>query len=245
MSIRSKLLSLALRLLPDEVRTKVAVHLGKPDCRFSLFQLRRFGFSPRQVLDVGAYRGEWARTCLDVWPHASALCIEPQQLPQEALRRLSNDYAPQVEIRQGLLGADDREAVPFAEVGTGSSVLGATTAAATRPMWSIDRLIGDGLPQPDLVKIDVQGYELEVLEGFAKNLPKCGVLQLELSLLPIARGAPLIHDVIAYLKGRGFVMFDIDELIRAPSDAAVWQIDALFCQESSPLRERRSWSEGV
>src|ERR1700754_1598093 len=128
MSVRSKLLGAALGLLPDEVRTKVAVHLGKPDCRFSLLQLRRFGFSPRQVLDVGAYRGEWARTCLDVWPDASALCIEPQQSVQEALRRLANDYAPRVAIRQGLLGAGDREAVPFAEVGTGSSVLSATMA---------------------------------------------------------------------------------------------------------------------
>jgi FkbM family methyltransferase len=241
MSVRSKLLSVALGLLPDEVRTKVAVHLGKPDCRFSLLQLRDFGFSPRQVLDVGAYRGEWARTCLDVWPHASVLCIEPQQSPQEALRRFASDYAPRVEIRQGLLGAGDREAVPFAEVGTGSSVLSATTATANRAMWSIDRLIDDGLPQPDLVKIDVQGYELEVLKGYEKNLPNCGVLQLELGLLPIVPGAPLIHDVIAYLKDRGFVMFDIDELIRAPSDAAVWQIDALFCREDSLLRRKRCW----
>jgi Methyltransferase FkbM domain len=108
-------------------------------------------------------------------------------------------------------------------------------------MWRIDTLIDEGLAPPDFAKLDVQGYELEVLAGFEKHLPSCQWLQLELSLLPIAPGGALLHEVLGYLKERGFVMFDVNELIRAPSDGAVWQIDALFCREDSPLRQERIW----
>lgn len=230
----------ALRLLPKSVRDRLSAHLGKPDVRASLLQLRRFGFVPTQVLDVGAYEGEWTRTCLEVWPAVHVLCIEPQEAPQPALRRLAA-CEDNVTVRQALLGPHDASDVPFVEEGTGSSVLESTPGATGRPMWRIDTLVDLGLPPPDLIKLDVQGYELEVLNGFERHLSKCQVLQLELSLLAIAPGAPLMDDVIGYLKTRGFVMFDIDELIRAPSDGAVWQIDALFCKANSFLRSERRW----
>jgi len=232
-----------LGLLPPHLRNTIAVHLGKPDIRFSLIQLKRFGFQPRQALDVGAFRGDWAKTCLEVWPNVRVLCIEPQQAPQSDLNEFARQNVPRVTVNQCLIGADDREAVPFNEIGTGSSVLDSSPRNATRPMRSIDSLVdaGDCNP-PEFVKLDVQGYELQVLEGFDRHLPTCQVLQMELSLVPIVPGAPIISDVTAYLKARGFEMFDVDEVIRAPSDGAVWQIDALFCRNESPLRLERRWA---
>lgn len=228
-------------LLPATIRNRLAIHLGRPDCRFSLLQLHRFGLTPRHLLDVGAYHGEWAQVCLDVWPNTSVLCIEPQQAPQAALKVFARENAPRVVVKQGLLGDADRVSVPFADTGTGSSVLTSQQSSSTRAMWRIDTLIDEGLEPPDFVKIDVQGYELKVLAGFERHLKYCDLLQIELSLLPIVPGGPLLHEVVAYLKNRGFVMFDVDELIRAPSDGAVWQLDALFCREDSPLRQRRTW----
>lgn len=241
-SLRRLAISGLLKCLPRAFRDKLAVHLGKPDLRFSFLQLRRFGFAPRQALDVGAYRGDWTRICLEVWPEISVLCIEPQQSLQAQLNRFARENAPRILVKSCLLGASDIAAVPFAEVGTGSSVLDSKLAASTRPMFRIDSLVDDkNVPPPDFVKLDVQGYELEVLAGYEKHLRTCEVLQVELGLLPIVSGAALIHEVVAYLKERGFVMFDVDELIRAPSDGAVWQIDALFCREDSPLRYQRDW----
>lgn len=238
--LRWRALRSVLGHLPRELREAMAVHLGRPDIRFSLAQLRRFGFAPVQVLDGGAWTGDWARTCLEVWPGAQVLCVEPQEAPQPALQALAAKARGKVEVKQGLLGPRDAEAAPFTDAGTGSSVLGSTDGPA-RPMWRIDTLITQGLRPPELVKLDVQGYELEVLAGFEAGLRSCQVLQIELSLLPIAPGAPLIADVLAYLSSRGFVMYDLDEVIRAPSDGAAWQIDAIFCHEESPLRRQRTW----
>ena len=93
-------------------------------------------------------------------------------------------------------------------------------------MTTIDALIEGGeCKPPELLKLDVQGYEIEVLEGWKKKFDDCQVIQIEISLLPIVQGAPLLHEVVEYLYKRGFVMFDVDELIRAPSDGAVWQIE--------------------
>jgi hypothetical protein len=93
--------------------------------------------------------------------------------------------------------------------------------------------------------LDVQGYELEILEGFTKNFDVCQVIQIEISLLPIVKGAPILHEVVNYLYRREFVTCDVDELIRAPLDGAVWQIDAMFCRIDSYLRTERIWRKEV
>lgn len=230
-----------LQAIPEAKRDRLAVHFGRPDLRFSLMQLKQFGFVPASVLDGGAYHGDWARTCLEIWPTANVLCIEPQANAQTYLQRLATEKQPQLKVMQGLLGSSVRDAVPFNDSGTGSSVLHSHDAKSSYPMWTIDSLAERSSTAFDLVKLDLQGLELEALAGFERNMQHCTILQLELSLLPLISGAPLIAEVLAYLNERGFVIYDVDELIRSPSDGAVWQIDALFCKKDSDLRTARKW----
>jgi FkbM family methyltransferase len=176
-----------------------------------------------------------------VFPEANITCIEPQDSCQRELQELAGKYS-NVQIIQILLGRFKQDEVPFDEIGSGSSVLLSRGKGTTKPMTSIDALIDSGSCKPPVfLKLDVQGYELEILEGYKRNLDACHVIQCEISLLPIVQGAPLLHDVVKYLHEKGFVMFDVDELIRAPSDGAVWQIDALFCRFDSFLRSERIW----
>ena len=236
------LLSGALQLIPHEWKERVGVHLEVCDLRWSLEQLKRFGFSPTNVLDVGAFQGDWARTCLSVFPHALITCVEPQDSQQESLANLASQTM-NIKVIQVLLGKTDSFSVPFSEMGPGSSVLLAKQATSeNKPMKTIDALIESGkFESPDFLKLDVQGYEIEVLEGWTKGFEQCEVIQCEISLLPLIPQAPLLHEVVAYLYNKDFLMFDVTELIRSPYDAAVWQIDALFCRKDSPLRENRVW----
>lgn len=234
-----------LRMCPASIREKVAVHLGRPDLRFSLQQLKRFGFFPSYFLDVGAYRGEWSRICFQNWPQIAGSCVEPQTEPLIEVRALAKEFSPRLTVIEGIVGGRDQENVPFLDSGTGSSVLVSDPQATPRKMWRIDSLIDQGMPPPDILKLDVQGYELEALKGFEKHIRSCAVIQIELSLSPIVPGAPLLNEVVDYLWQRGFAIFDIDELIRAPSDGAVWQIDAIFCQKDSALRLERKWKSAL
>ena len=229
-----------LRRLPLGWKQRLRVHLGVPDVRWTLSQLRRYGFSPGPVMDVGAFKGDWARICMDVFPSSSVTCVEPQERAQECLHRLAAAH-PRMKVIQTLLGRAVKE-VPFQEVGSGSSVWLEGPSDSKRAMTTIDTLIESGsCRRPELLKLDVQGYEMEVLEGFTTYFNECQVLQIEMSLMPVVKGTPLINEIMAYLHTRGFVMFDITGLYRSTSDGALWQMDAFFCHIDSPLRLNHVW----
>ncbi|MBP1731652.1 MAG: hypothetical protein H6Q55_2081 [Deltaproteobacteria bacterium] len=239
--LRHKVSAGLMSSIPISVRRRVGVHLGRPDSGWSLSLLRRLGFSPRSTMDVGAFLGNWARICLSVFPKTKLTCIEPQDARQKDLQELAEQH-PNVRILQVLLGRQERCDVPFAEIGPGSSVLLPSSGETSKQMTTIDHLIETRVCEaPELLKLDVQGYEMEVLEGYTRHFDACQVIQCELSLLPLVPGAPLLHDIVAYLKSRDFVMCDIDEIIHSPGDGAVWQVDALFCRIDSPLRTERAW----
>ncbi len=239
--IGNRLLGFSLRILTQDFKRRLGVHLGAPDVRWSLMQLRRFGFIPNYVLDIGAFKGNWTRVCINIFPEANITCIEPQDALQGELQKLAREHT-NLKVIQTLLGKSERENVPFREIGSGSSVLMNSAEGTQKPMTTIDSLIESQLCRPpELLKLDVQGYEIEILEGYTHDFDTCKVIQCETSLLAIVQGAPLLHELVNYLYERGFVMFDVDELIRAPSDGAVWQIDAFFCRIDSPLRKQRVW----
>jgi len=192
-------------------------------------------------MDVGAFQGAWSRVCADIFPEATITCIEPQEPCQEVLRSFAASRE-NIRVIPTLLGSTDQQKVPFPEIGSGSSLLLDSANRRSNPMTTIDRLIQDGICKPpELLKLDVQGYEVEVLKGWTLGFEHCQVIQSEISLLPIVEGAPLLHELVYYLYQRGFVMFDVDELIRAPSDGTVWQVDAIFCRKDSLLRTDRLW----
>jgi FkbM family methyltransferase len=219
--IKSRISGSLLGITPKETKRWLGVLLGVPDIRWSLQQIRRFGLRPSHVMDVGTFQGEWARVCLDIFPEATIVCIEPQEGPQEELKKLANRHS-NVKVIQTLLGDFESANIPFREVGSGSSVLLNSGRETQRPMTTIDTLIRGGhCESPELLKLDVHGFELEILQGYTHDFECCKVIQIEISHVPIVQGAPPLHDVVNYLYKRGFVMFDVDELIRAPSDGKV------------------------
>lgn len=239
--IKLELLGLGLRMLGQEAKRRLGTHLGVPDIRWSLLSLKRFGFYPQQVMDAGAFRGDWARICLDIFPETTLTCVEPQDSVQGDLQALVSSHS-NVRYLRTLLGKQAKEGVAFEEIGPGSHVLIKGESGIIKPLTTIDILVEEGICKPpELLKLDVQGYELEILEGYTRYFSACQVIQCELSLLPLTPGTPLLHEMISYLYQRGFVMFDVEELVRDPQDGAVWQIDALFCRTDSPLRTGRSW----
>jgi len=58
---------------------------------------------------------------------------------------------------------------------------------------------------PDLLKLEVQGYELEILKGSEKALAKIRVILAEISFLDLHRGAALAAEIIQWLDRREWV----------------------------------------
>jgi FkbM family methyltransferase len=198
------------------------------------------GVAPRLIVDIGANSGEWTRTALSIWPEARAIMVEPNALHAGALGTLAGEL--NATVSSDLLGAEDGREVDFhvmqAGTATGSSVFPERSDVARtierRRLRSLDSLLA-GEPA-DLLKIDTQGYELEILAGAARSLPAAKAVILETSLIEVNEACPILHEVVAYMHERGFVAFDVLEMHRRRTDATLLQIDILFCPISSPLR---------
>lgn len=237
-----------LSALRQRIRRWLVARLDVPDMQMALARLKSLGFTPRGVIDVGASRGDFTRLCLNLWPDAAVTCIEPLMEHQSVLQALAQQYSRVTVHPPLLLGATPQEAVTFHEADTASSVLPEHIAQnhPTRrvPMTTLDVLYDQGiLPVPDLLKLDVQGYELAVLQGATQHvLPRAQVIVAEVNLLDIHQDVPLLHHVVGWLADRGFVTYDVCGLCRRPLDRALWQVDLIFLPFTSHLRMDKRWS---
>lgn len=84
-----------------------------------------------------------------------------------------------------------------------------------------------GLKSPDLVKIDVQGFEDKVLTGGAKTIRRSQFCIIELSLDKLYQGCPQITEIIAMMDEMSFDLVDIVGEVTGRAGRFV-QIDGLF-----------------
>jgi FkbM family methyltransferase len=232
-------------LIPDASKDQVKSRLGVPSIEATLTRMKKIGFQPGIIVDIGAYAGEFTTLVKNVFPKACVLMVEPLPGMQDELARIcASDRT--ISLRQTLLGRQNQLAVPFHTSETASSVLGdtgnATDPSISLPMTTLDTLTVDTpFEEPDLLKLDVQGYELEVLRGGERTLASAQAVLMEVNLIEIYTGAPLIHDVIAFMVQREFRVYDVCTFYRRPLDSALWQMDLLFLSKTSPLLASRHW----
>ena len=217
-----------------------------PDIESSLRQMKRRGLNPAVALDIGAYVGDWTRSFKRIFPDAKVLMIEPQVSKAGALSRVKSEL-PEVEMQLALLGPRPETNVGFCEAETASSVLAETAnkrpPTTHMPMTTLDALTGVGpFAQPDFMKLDVQGYEIEVLRGGTRALESVEAVLMEVNLLRLYDGAPVFHETAEFMGKLGFQVYDLCSLIRRPYDGAVWQADVIFIRNSSPLISSTRWS---
>lgn len=230
--------------LPEDYKYRRGmIHMGA-----SLANLRRNGFLPASILDVGAYQGDWSRMARLIYPQVPICMLEANREKEQLLSATAREIGT-AEYRIALLGACPSESAAFHIRGTGSSVLPENTATpcatAHLPMTTLDHVLGAGKhwPAPYFLKLDVQGFELEVLRGGEEALRNTEAALLEVSLLEYNQGAPLFAEVVAFMAARDFVVYDVCGFFRRETDQALYRIVTLFVHASSSLRSRkRFWN---
>ena len=234
-------------MIKTKLRDYLARKLDVPGIQFGLERLSSVGFQPEQIFDVGAYRGDFAQSCLQIWANTKVACFEALGSKVEQLQQLANQNSA-IAVFPVLLGAEPREKVPLHEAETASSVLVEHVPqdfpVTWHPMHTVDQIVQDsfGGRSPELLKLDVQGYELEVLKGAEQSLSNIQVILAEVNLLDIHKGVPLLADVIAWLDERDWVTYDICGLTRRPLDGALWQADFIFVPRNNALRLDKRWN---
>ena len=82
------------------------------------------------------------------------------------------------------------------------------------------------------LKIDTQGYELEVLKGAKKTLRLITALVVEVSLVKLYDKQPLWLDIVNFLKERNFIVWSVDRVMGDISTGETYQLDITFINKS-------------
>ncbi len=213
-------------------------------------QLQAHHVQVTTILDVGANRGEWSRLAMRSFPHAQCFLIEPQYEMQPHLSAFVKDFPASQTLLAGA-GAEPGElTLTVWEDRAGSSFSPDRNDPATQglerrvvPIVTVDNLIHEKkLAVPDLVKIDVQGFEKEVLKGMPSCFGRTHAFIIEVGLMEFFPKAPIIHDIIGMMAENGYVLYDITDSLRRPYDNALAQCDCVFVLQHSPLRAVKTWA---
>jgi len=237
--------SILKRLIPAKAKKKLRDKLGVPSQENSFTNIRNLGFDPKFCLDIGAYEGMWTRDFKQIFPDCAVMMFEGQTLKEPALAKMQTEYK-RVDYIIALLGATEAK-VTFNIYETASSVLtehySTNAKTETRNLVTLDKALEKStFGKPDFIKIDTQGYELEILKGGIKALAHAEFVLLEVSFLDVYVNCPLAIDIINFMKEHGFVVYDICTLMKRPIDKALFQADFLFVKENSRFRNEKKWS---
>jgi len=233
-----------LRWLPESLKDDLRRRAGAISERERLRNLGRAGFSPTHILDGGAYRGEWAQLAREVFPGARLLLVEPQPSLAAHLESVAREIG-NAELVSAALGRTEGEARLLLEE-TNSRIVAddrARTDASTRvPVATIESLLGSrDFTDRCLLKLDLQGHELEALSGAGSWFGRAEAILVEVSWLRIG-DVPIVGEVMAAFREKGYVAYDIFNHRNRPRDGALWQADIIFVQTGSALIGSRSWA---
>lgn len=194
------------------------------------------GLVAEEIIDVGAAQGCWTRECMTVFPQARYLMADPLPGNRGPLAALAAKN-PRITVWNGAIGAASGTLGVHVHGDQSSAFVAADESLGGMetiqvPMRTIDSFLDDGtLRRPTILKADVQGYEVSVLQGASETLRHVSAVLLEVSFRRIYRDMPLAHTVIGRLAEHGFRIADICSYAQRARDHALLQADMLFVKE--------------
>jgi FkbM family methyltransferase len=215
--------------------------LGYLDSLELLELIKNDGFNVKVIFDVGANIGTWTLLAKSFFEDANVHAFEPLL---NHVRKFKTNTAKlsSTTIHSFCLGNENENAlINVSSFSDSSSILKATplefeqfgiqkTGEETVLVKKASDLIEQNVvPVPDVIKLDVQGFELEALKGFGAQLNKVSYLIVEVSFKKYYYDQPLFLDIANYLAGYGFNIFALGHA--TPTGQALGQADVLFKKE--------------
>lgn len=222
------LITVALERLPSLAQF-VRLTTDRSRLPIALTRLRRHGVDIGIVYDIGAHRGEWTEYVRPSLPGARFFLFEANEAHTPVLAQLGDAFVI------AALSSEERLVDFYARGGSGDSYYRETTERyvdlppTKLQTKTLDGLMESyGLPDPDLIKVDVQGAEIDVLRGGRNALDKAKLVILECPVTEYNEGAPNIHEYFRFMEECGFGV--VDFLDRMWQRGRMIHVDVLFAK---------------
>lgn len=190
------------------------------------------------VVDLGANEGRWTAALLAVAPNARVIAVEPAPAMRALLEQRFAGH-PNVRVVGKAVGAEPGTA-------TLNVTEHANNSSLRRPNAEHDAMYGDGFrvreevevevvtlddllgdEVADVIKIDVQGLEIDVLRGAERALRTTRAVLLETNFVSYYEGDATFDTLHAAMHERGFGLANIATPATRPDGAALWS-DACY-----------------
>jgi len=190
---------------------------GKAEARLlALISSAIPGYKVQSVIDVGANVGQTCVPLASALPDAHIIAFEPVPATFALLERNTAPF-PNITIVNAALGARPCEA-RMSAVGTSvanrilapDEVVGQETAKVTITTGS-DIFNTYGLERLSFLKIDAEGHDMDVLDGFLQVLPSIDFIKVEAGMNPYNKTHVPFIDFFLTLTRRDFLLFHILE----------------------------------
>lgn len=228
---------------------RVDTVVGRMDS--TLKHLKARGLVCNNILDIGANRTKWSRLAQQFFPSSSFYLIEPQLEMESYLKHFCNDFENSCYFLAGAGSEKGNMTLTIWEDLQGSSFLPHENVELVQSgkqrlinILTVNDLIETGkMKVPDLVKLDIQGFELEALKGAEITFGKTEVYIIEVSLFPFddLPDMPVFSDLVKFMLERNYVVYDFSGFLRRPFDGALGQCDICFVKKDGFLRKSNRW----
>ena len=151
-------------------------------------RLKNHGVKINNVIDVGCYKGDWTARFKLIYPGAKYYLIDPNDKFKEKLKVLGTFYqevvGEKLEEREFNFSQNDL-------ADTGNSLYDENSNAKFKKQKVMVRPLQDIVPKQsyEVIKMDVQGAELEIIEGSLDLFKQTKFVQLECPVHPNNVGA--------------------------------------------------------
>jgi FkbM family methyltransferase len=210
-----------------------------------LYNCKRYIPEVNTILDVGANRGQFALSAIHFYPAAGIHSFEPIPAVYNTLQQNTRKQ-PLIRTYNFALGSSTGTlefycnnyslASSALHVSSLQQQLMPQTAAANQikvPVKCMDDLLpGMQIKSPVLLKLDVQGFEKEVLKGAIRSLGQIDYLLFEASFVPMYEGEPLFDEMHNYVKELGFEFIAPVGFLQTDA-LQILQMDLLYKRKSS------------
>jgi FkbM family methyltransferase len=198
------------------------------------------------VLDVGANAGQYFSRLRAAGYAGRVISFEPNPVAFQALQASAardprwrglavglgrDEGQAQLTIAANSEFSSFRRARAGAErIDGGIAQVGQTTVPVRTLSKLWDELsLADARP---FLKLDVQGFEREVLAGAGDRLERCVGIQLELPFEPLYEDQPLLGEIVQQLLARNFAVYALFEGARDQASGALVEADVVLFNRS-------------